>query len=50
MTIRYIKILEIEKRNPTPILSVFIFIFWRGGQMFFFISTKKNCEWFAFLV
>jgi hypothetical protein len=40
MSILYIMIYKIEKRNPTPILSVFLYIF-DGENNFFFISTNE---------
>jgi hypothetical protein len=42
MTIRYIMILEIEKRKPTPISSVFFFFFGKGSNNFFSLFQQRK--------
>jgi len=42
MTIRYIMILEIEKRKPTPISSVFFFFLGRGVTKKFLYFNKEK--------
>jgi len=43
MSILYIMIYKIEKRNPTPILSVFLYIF--EGEHNFFLHFHKTKLW-----